>query len=231
MATEQFWFVLHQNKEQGPFSPKQLKELVAKGVIRPEIEVRLGNQGVWTPAAKVKGLFQFPPPQTNAVNPPKLPETTVIQATPAQQTTPIVATPSLNPIQIQDRIPCAFCGELIVSTAIKCRHCNEFLDGRPRESEPSPQNFMQNLNTPPVTHVNVVVNQQTNVGGKGKYWNPLVAMFLSLIIPGLGQIYKGQLINGLFWFIIVVGGYFFIIPGLILHACCILGAGSGNPYQ
>ena len=231
MAPEQFWFVLHQSKEQGPFSSKQLKQLVTKGVIRPEIEIRLGNQGNWTSAGKVKGLFQLSPNQTNTVVPPKLAETRVVQAPPIQQATPIVAKPSSNPIQVQDRNPCGFCGELIVSTAIKCRHCNEFLDGRPRESEQAPQNLMQNLNTPPVTHVNVVVNQQTNVGVGKRYWNPLVAMFLSLIIPGLGQVYKGQLLNGLVWFIIVISGYIFIFPGLILHACCVLGAGLGDPHR
>jgi TM2 domain-containing membrane protein YozV len=39
---------------------------------------------------------------------------------------------------------------------------------------------------------------------------------LSLVIPGAGQIYKGQIINGLVWLLFVVGGYiFFIIPGLV----------------
>ncbi len=63
-------------------------------------------------------------------------------------------------------------------------------------------------------------------------WNPLVAMLLSLLIPGLGQMYKGQVLNGVAWLIIVPIGYFaFIVPDAVLHLCCILGAGMGNPYQ
>jgi TM2 domain-containing membrane protein YozV len=57
-------------------------------------------------------------------------------------------------------------------------------------------------------------------------------MILSFLIPGLGQLYKGQPINGLCWFVVTLIGYvLFIIPGLVLHLCCILGAGMGDPYR
>jgi TM2 domain-containing membrane protein YozV len=60
-------------------------------------------------------------------------------------------------------------------------------------------------------------------------WNRAVALLLSLIIPGLGQLYKGQLFSGIFWFIAVAIGYVcFIVPGIILHVICIIGAASGN---
>jgi len=53
------------------------------------------------------------------------------------------------------------------------------------------------------------------------------AAVLSFVIPGLGQIYKGQIFNGLAWFVFTGLGYFlFIVPGLILHILCILGASS-----
>jgi len=83
----------------------------------------------------------------------------------------------------------------------------------------------------PAPNVNVVVNQQTNIGVGHKRWSPLLAAILSFIIPGLGQLYKGQLLNGLVWFIFVIAGYIcFIVPGLVLPLCCIIGAGMGNPY-
>jgi TM2 domain-containing membrane protein YozV len=57
-----------------------------------------------------------------------------------------------------------------------------------------------------------------------------VAAVLSLVIPGAGQMYKGQVFNGLLWLVVVAIGYFMlIVPGLILHLLCILGAASGKP--
>ena len=63
----------------------------------------------------------------------------------------------------------------------------------------------------------VNVTQVTNVGGVAhKQWSPLVAAILSFVIPGLGQLYKGQIINGVVWFVFVIIGYAaFIIPGLV----------------
>lgn len=64
-----------------------------------------------------------------------------------------------------------------------------------------------------------------------KKWSGGIAAVLSFLIPGLGQLYKGQIFNGLVWFTLTVIGYFFmVIPGLILHLCCIIGAASGDPY-
>lgn len=61
-------------------------------------------------------------------------------------------------------------------------------------------------------------------------WNRGVAILLSVFFPGVGQMYKGQVFNGAVWLVIVALGYvFFIVPGLILHLCCIVGASLGDP--
>lgn len=62
-------------------------------------------------------------------------------------------------------------------------------------------------------------------------FSPGVAAILSLFVPGLGQLYKGQFFRAIIWFVIVVAGYVaLVLPGLVLHACCILGALGGNPW-
>jgi TM2 domain-containing membrane protein YozV len=63
-------------------------------------------------------------------------------------------------------------------------------------------------------------------------WNAGIAMLLSFFIPGLGQVYKGQVFSGIFWFVATAIGYlFFVIPGICLHLMAFLGAGLGDPRK
>jgi hypothetical protein len=63
-------------------------------------------------------------------------------------------------------------------------------------------------------------------------WSPGLAAVLSFFLPGLGQLYKGQIINGIVWFFVVMCGYAaLILPGVFLHFFCVLGALSGNPWS
>jgi TM2 domain-containing membrane protein YozV len=63
-------------------------------------------------------------------------------------------------------------------------------------------------------------------------WSPGLAALLSFFLPGLGQLYKGQIINGIVWFFVVMCGYAaLIVPGVFLHFFCVLGALSGNPWS
>lgn len=58
-----------------------------------------------------------------------------------------------------------------------------------------------------------------------KKYNSLLAVILSFIFPGLGQLYKGDVIAAICWFIATSAGYsFFVIPGFILHILCIIDA-------
>jgi TM2 domain-containing membrane protein YozV len=62
-------------------------------------------------------------------------------------------------------------------------------------------------------------------------WSPGLAAVLSFFVPGLGQLYKGQILNGIVWFFMVGLGYVaLILPGLLLHLFCIIGAASGDPW-
>lgn len=95
---------------------------------------------------------------------------------------------------------CPFCAEEIQDAAIVCKHC-----GRDLASGPSPQT--------------VAASERAPSSG--------AAAVLSLVIPGAGQIYKGQVGAGLMWLVFTVLGYaLLILPGLILHIVCIVNAAS-----
>jgi len=51
-------------------------------------------------------------------------------ALPEIRATSLPAVPSSPPLVPQPTTACKFCGESILPTAIKCKHCGEFLDGR-----------------------------------------------------------------------------------------------------
>lgn len=65
-----------------------------------------------------------------------------------------------------------------------------------------------------------------------KLWSRPVAGFLSFVLPGLGQCYKGHVLSGVVWFCCVGMGYATLIfPGLVLHLLCIAAAASGSNYS
>jgi hypothetical protein len=118
---------------------------------------------------------------------------------------------------------CPYCAAEIPLTVVKCKYCGEFVDEDSR-----PKSASASSTAAPV---------QVHIHGKERRWSPGVAAVLSFFVPGLGQIYKGQIIRGFFWLLIVVGlGYvlescLFFIPGVIIHLFCIIGAASGDPYR
>ena len=99
---------------------------------------------------------------------------------------------------------CRFCGEQILAVAKKCKHCGEFLT-----AVASPAETVKRLAAP------------------ARPQNNGVAAVLSVLMPGLGQIYKGLIGRGILWLVAVAIGYVaFIVPGLILHLICIVDASS-----
>lgn len=73
---------------------------------------------------------------------------------------------------------------------------------------------------------------QLDAGVGRRRWNPAIAGALSLLLPGLGQMYKGQPFNGILWLVLVFVGYMaMVVPGLVLHLCCVVGAMTGDPYK
>jgi TM2 domain-containing membrane protein YozV len=130
-------------------------------------------------------------------------------------------------------IPCPFCGEPIARDARKCRHCNEYLDVSLRPGQQQvPQIVINNANTNTVQAHSHAAATVVAGGRPRKRFSPLVACLLSLLIPGLGQIYTGRLLAGILWFVVTAIGYVcFIIPGIVLQFICAISAGMSDPYR
>ena len=63
----------------------------------------------------------------------------------------------------------------------------------------------------------------------GRPASPGLAAVLSMLVPGAGQMYTGNIVSGLLWFMLVAAGYTLILPGLLLHLICIAtAAGSAH---
>jgi predicted RNA-binding Zn-ribbon protein involved in translation (DUF1610 family) len=198
----------------GAFDSEGIRQLASDGRLHGKMEIRQLPAGEWHPISKVKNLpvSIANQPSARAMLSPAVPT-----AVPVAQAA----------VAVESDFPCPFCGESIKRSAKKCKHCGEFLDPVLRASSVKAAPSAQ---MPVATTVNV--SNVVQVGGVVKRWSPLAAAFLSFLIPGLGQLYKGQIINGIVWFVVVAIGYVaFIVPGLILHFCCVIGAATGNPYR
>lgn len=58
--------------------------------------------------------------------------------------------------------------------------------------------------------------------------SPGIAAVLSVLIPGLGQVYNGRLFGGACWFLAASFAYWAIlVPGFIVHALSVWSAYSG----
>ena len=117
---------------------------------------------------------------------------------------PLVGSPAIA----ADSKPCPFCREWIKVEARRCRHCGESLDPVLRAAEEASRTALERRNPS---------------------FSPGVARVLSVILPGLGHIYRGKLLSGFLWMIVTPLGYLcFIVPGLILHVLCIVFSGKAD---
>jgi TM2 domain-containing membrane protein YozV len=60
----------------------------------------------------------------------------------------------------------------------------------------------------------------------GREASPLLAAVLSLLVPGAGQLYAGNIVSAILWFVLVGAGYTLVLPGIFLHLVCIATAAA-----
>lgn len=226
------WYVQFPEKIVGPIPDSELKLFASMGEINQETPVHRGD-GKWTKAGNVRGLFS----QLKTYSPTRVSTevkkvTAIIEPPPAINQ-PMVTVretamiPSREVIEARQTKACPFCSEEIKIDAVKCRFCNEYLDAALRDAA-RPKHDHRPQQQQPQTVVNNIMHN-TSAAIPTIKWDRGVAALASLLIPGLGQIYKGQVFNGLCWFIVTAVGYVaFVIPGIFLHICCVIGAASGD---
>ncbi|MBW2383954.1 MAG: hypothetical protein JRG92_09975 [Deltaproteobacteria bacterium] len=62
--------------------------------------------------------------------------------------------------------------------------------------------------------------------------SPGVAAVLSVILPGLGQVYSGRLLAGGLWFLATTCAYSAVLlPGFLVHGLCIWSAYTTCPSR
>ena len=143
------WFYLQQGEQQGPISEETFFEVFRSGQLSAETLVWTEELDEWTAARNIENLvpasLSQPPPgfgggREDVSEPQKDiywgPESEWLSEKHYNEEGKLALPPPLPESSPQQK-PCPFCGESVLATAKKCKHCGEFLDGSKSFSNPA----------------------------------------------------------------------------------------------
>jgi RNA polymerase subunit RPABC4/transcription elongation factor Spt4 len=125
------------------------------------------------------------------------------------------------------------------ASTIRCRNCNQLIHRESEQCAYCKVTVQHPLITVPATQkplVQICRFCRSKVDSQAikcphcqawikEQWNGIAAI-LSFIVPGLGQMYRGHVFNGICLLICTIIGYFFfVIPGLVIHLLVVIEAG------
>lgn len=219
MAKLKEWYVRSGKVVQGPFTSAELKRLTSECKVKPNTQVSQSRDGNWFPAAKIIGL--------DFSNYDKLLERGEQARLAAEALKPESPDDDNQEKKRMGELAMSFV-DSPASRPQAPTDASNFIPAVVQPPQPPPYATIQQMPPQPIQQTVVNVIQHSG----GRKWEPGVAALLSFLIPGLGQMYKGQVLNGLLWFVLTFIGYLaLIIPGLILHVMCVVGAASGDPER
>ncbi len=144
----------------GPWSSEQLKQFVADGKITASTLIRRGKDGDWIKAERIKALFPKPivieeraEDEFDGIEVDEFDGIEIEEDGPTinefneDDILSTLSEPKQAKPKPSDRVPCRYCGEAILATARKCKHCGEFLDEPPDDSVISSAPASNNFNS------------------------------------------------------------------------------------
>jgi TM2 domain-containing membrane protein YozV len=214
------WYVIEKTtfKESnvGPISEPQLKQMASEGRVNRETKIssQSRTKGKWIDAGSIGAIEKIIASKEAAAVALKKEKTRVKtekkqkraqkkanlqNAKQQRRQQQDLANSTFATITTDNRAFCPFCKNEVNFGALKCQTCHSIL------------------------------NRELHLQSMPDKWSRGIAILLSLLIPGAGHLYKGDIFSGLLFFILIPIGYLlFIIPGAILHFISIVTAGLGN---
>lgn len=236
MNTTRSWYIKTKSGAAGPYTFEMLRSFVEAEKLPENAMLSESRNGPWFAAGDMEDLFHVDIKPSELV--PDVVKNAASSAAKAAGTaatsTAIALVSATKSIAEYSKKKTEERRQTIVAKQIETEERERQLEANRTRyfSQPDPVPEAPKGNVHVHVHVNQSVNMANMANAQTKRWDKNIAVALSLIIPGLGQMYKGQILNGLLWLIIVVAGYaFFIFPGLILHLFCLLGASHGDEYR